>query len=899
MPYVNLPASICRTLLPNWSGGGASEVELGMLRAGCRDLLQHLLLDNTGASVGTVGDLPDHKDPGARFNLSLRAAEDKAVRRLARERQWADGDAVVALVQAALSAGLRPTAATEGQDPLVCYRRPLGLGRRAEQSALAQYLLLSLTGRAIGMVEGATGLGKTLALLAVASEHLGPRGAGRVLIAVPTLQILRDYMALYQQMLTKGSPVPAARAIVGRQEFVCASALASLLEEEDIGRQDGGRAEAPAPLAGWVAAGGDLDMVRRWLATGGAPPADAPLRSPWLSESLLAIAPDFPVDLVRLHPGVDAQDRGAVAYTAQFSRDDGEREVKEIVLCTHAMVAVDIRRRWLGASATEEGKAASSARQQAMQEAQRDRLRTTNPAAPPASEDSTARHLAAGLLMRDAFVAELDALARIARSADIGMLPPFQSALIDEAHLFESNVANALAHTVSLYSYRRHLTHLARAKLLPASAIRGPLRAFEVLRKHVETLDTADGGDIDLLDTGPSSDTVRALLAEISAPVIDRRARLAKAANQDRNPASAAAIRDTLQQADAITLALRARTNTQMRARLQFSPVLGYPQLAVGRASVRADLELFWGTLDAAACVSATLYLTRGDNTESAGYMQGILSIPPSRMREFPTVTPGWVRAPVTALWIPESVKGTSATSSDRLWLRPPSRRDKLEPADRARWEDEWLDEVAEVIGSIYAGNAGGVAPAAGGTLVLCTSYVTVEGLARRLVERGSAVLSAQRQRSLSHQRAEFFARRAERPIWLAVGGAWTGLDVNGDAIGLKAEEDNLITELVIPRLPFGTNRSLTHQTRMERTPGMPWDLLDAAMRTKQGLGRPIRREGLPHNRRFWILDGRLNDDDFAEYLAPIRRLLVRYPIRVLARSALQNTVSANTVPTP
>lgn len=128
------------------------------------------------------------------------------------------------------------------------------------------------------------------------------------------------------------------------------------------------------------------------------------------------------------------------------------------------------------------------------------------------------------------------------------------------------------------------------------------------------------------------------------------------------------------------------------------------------------------------------------------------------------------------------------------------------------------------------------------------------------------------------------------KPIWLAVGSAWTGVDIGGHdpwerlfGKQVAAAEDNVLTDLVIPRLPFGTNQSFTHQWRIRTFPNVPWDLFDAALKFKQALGRLVRRAGLPSNRRIHVLDGRLGEASHDGRLAPFERALGRYRALPLA----------------
>jgi CRISPR type IV-associated DEAD/DEAH-box helicase Csf4 len=140
-------------------------------------------------------------------------------------------------------------------------------------------------------------------------------------------------------------------------------------------------------------------------------------------------------------------------------------------------------------------------------------------------------------------------------------------------------------------------------------------------------------------------------------------------------------------------------------------------------------------------------------------------------------------------------------------------------------------------------------------------------------------------------------SHKAIKPLWLAVGSAWTGVDIGGhdpwtDLFGetMKAADDNVLTDLVIPRLPFGTNQSLSHLLRMRISPSMPWDTLDASLRLKQALGRLVRRADLPKQRRIFILDARLTDPAMTSRLVPFTKTFASYKRDVWEKSALRNT---------
>ncbi|WP_175762209.1 hypothetical protein [Burkholderia anthina] len=176
---------------------------------------------------------------------------------------------------------------------------------------------------------------------------------------------------------------------------------------------------------------------------------------------------------------------------------------------------------------------------------------------------------------------------------------------------------------------------------------------------------------------------------------------------------------------------------------------------------------------------------------------------------------------------------------------------------------------------------------------MLLTSYKAVDGLARRLSGTTTLLVQAREEYPLRRQVEDFLKLRKAgvRPLWLAVGGAWTGLDIGGhdpwarlfDGESIPADQDNVLTDLVIPRLPFGTNQSITHLWRAQNRPGIPWDLLEAAFRFKQGLGRLVRRAGLPQNRRIFVLDGRLEDAGADSAYALFRQAMSLYPVKALA----------------
>ncbi|EQD33127.1 DEAD/DEAH box helicase, partial [mine drainage metagenome] len=125
------------------------------------------------------------------------------------------------------------------------------------------------------------------------------------------------------------------------------------------------------------------------------------------------------------------------------------------------------------------------------------------------------------------------------------------------------------------------------------------------------------------------------------------------------------------------------------------------------------------------------------------------------------------------------------------------------------------------------------------------------------------------------------------RPCLLGVGSAWTGLDLSGDGLAaitgrhVAESEDQVVTDLIIPTAPIGTNRSLTQAWRKERM-GMVAEVGATSLMFRQGIGRLVRREGLPRNRRLHFLDTRIYDPAWRLLLQPVVKALAPYRRRVM-----------------
>jgi CRISPR type IV-associated DEAD/DEAH-box helicase Csf4 len=297
---------------------------------------------------------------------------------------------------------------------------------------------------------------------------------------------------------------------------------------------------------------------------------------------------------------------------------------------------------------------------------------------------------------------------------------------------------------------------------------------------------------------------------------------------------------------------------------LQFSPTKRYPSITIGPNDVRAAMMMRWGITPAVALFSGTL-LYRGSTGAQLGPLIQELALPPDR-----TV----MTAPLQPSWL---------LSTPRLMLPHLSEFERLVPpraGSNGAGEDDlrhWLRHVAQEI-------VAAMDSAAGGMLVLMTGYargallaqeilrLNPDAAARLILQTAQGGLGTARQAFLQASNGSAVAKP---PVWIATGpAAWASLDLSDGQS--PADQDFLLTDLVIPALPFGANKSTTHVQRMAMA-GFVAEISEAQRLFRQGIGRLVRREGLLR-RRIWVLDGRLHHPARKAMMADFWRVLNAYP---------------------
>lgn len=427
--------------------------------------------------------------------------------------------------------------------------------------------------------------------------------------------------------------------------------------------------------------------------------------------------------------------------------------------------------------------------------------------------------------------------------------------LIDEAHQLESIQANLAAKSLSISRMLSDLIKLKRGGGKQVDAIirlvqdmKGTLSGFADESALPPPLTDMQGRFrwVEAMDQMSKASTkITALLKTVSAN--GSRPEIGKCMK-------------SLEAAAAVMKAVSKESQTPLRGVISHTPVRGYISMTFGPSSVIRNLMARWAVTPCAMLLSGTLnHITvSGASGRFMAAMLGALA----RFDQTNPLMPDWLFTTPT-LYLP---------GQQNFHRYVPPKRDEITEASMRAW----AENVARVV-------VRAASDARGGMLVLMTGFQRLEVLADELrkalpaddVER---LLVHSRHAGVSVQADEFRKMYGAgiRPIWLATGAAWTGLDLSDK--GASPGDDFLLTDLMIPAVPFGLERSTTHAARM-RNMGFAAELVEVQRRLRQGLGRLVRREGV-QGRRIWILDGRLvnpvNSTRFEDVRRPLKAYLKR-----------------------
>jgi len=406
-------------------------------------------------------------------------------------------------------------------------------------------------------------------------------------------------------------------------------------------------------------------------------------------------------------------------------------------------------------------------------------------------------------------------------------LPRPLALFVDEAHLLEQIQASIASRGLSMmrltYTLRTADWALCKASTTAARALSAVAECIRDLRSIPADIRQVAAPDDKLLAAKWAM--ARPTLAGLQLALADLASKLGSAPAEMRR--AVAVVKEARVVLDGLL--------SNRQGSLSFSPMHRHPSLSTGPMSVAHLLAVRWATTPVNLLLSGTL-LYAGESGPSAAPVIRELALPVEHTVATRPVHPYWLHSTPTLHLPGESVAP---------WYVPPEGK-----AYNPERMHAWLANVAKAIERIAL-------DAAGGTLVLMTGYERMTILQEHLGPLLGERLIVQERESGGVTRAMKLFRDAHArglcPVWVATGGAWTGLDlVDKD---LAAQDDLLLTDLVMPALPFGLNHTHTHTAKVARNFGA--EVAHASRLFRQGIGRLVRREGLVR-RRLWILDGRL-----------------------------------------
>jgi len=218
-----------------------------------------------------------------------------------------------------------PTRELDGNTTLNVINHALGNTTRPAQEQFYRQIRDAIAGHPaphkVLFAEAATGIGKTRPFIAVALDWHRDHPSDHIAISCPNYNVILQTLAQWNRV-GAAMELPEYQVILGQQEYVSQQALERAL------------AEAPETPSAEAAA--------RWLKAGGPGTSDDPFKHRWLMRSFRA-ATNFEwgdAESIRVTSDCSEQDEGYLAYQRQFV----DARETPIIFCTHAMLAVDVRR---------------------------------------------------------------------------------------------------------------------------------------------------------------------------------------------------------------------------------------------------------------------------------------------------------------------------------------------------------------------------------------------------------------------------------------------------------------------------------------------------------------------------------------------------------------------------
>ncbi len=672
-----------------------------------------------------------------------------------------------------------------------------------------------------------TGSGKTLLALSIA--RIEAKEGKRTWISVPSLAIQKQFMNEYVERFGKNTGVLMA-LVSGRREFVSESRLNFLIQDELSGKSSAGKGSAKASLQSSQVEPDYSDWVARanhWLDRLADKPHGADRRR-WLMGSFLEHVPDFPytdADIC-ITTECPSDDSGVLSYEDQFNLADRA----DIVVMSHHYLALEtmarVRAGIIGLSKDDSAKNLVQA----------------------LYNESRVGHGPGQRLTHAEVLALIDQKNEICSSLfnvnDVGRLVLPSHLLVDEAHMLEENFSSANTLKISI----RRLPSLF-ARVMGAKGIK-PSEGSPTAAKIHDQLHSVCNR---MSSVQVSSPGVKVFLNFGNPPVRDRQVvGCAEDLATIMTSFSVSGSGDDAMSLRRVQYAFKrmlsaARYNLSLFSN---SPIRQYPQILFGSANHASDFRLLFKSIgiESTLLLSATIFLPSIGGAWSSTRFLSNLGLRAEEACGLRADAQDWLTNPVSLYLAPKP----SDVSRDFG-----AGHSVLLPSNDAKESQVWIKQLA-----IFC--SWSVSTAAGGTLILMTSYESASNLHKQLLSNDSALserllLSAPKIGQRPAELAKEFLEKSRlgiKPVWIAVGAVWTGLDLSDRE--LDPADDNTLTDLIIPRTPYSLNQTISAAAKGLTAARHIQTLEEAGGMLKQGIGRLVRRQGVPANRRLFFLDSRI-----------------------------------------
>lgn len=498
--------------------------------------------------------------------------------------------------------------------------RAMNLSAYTEQLECASNFEHITTLATVGLVEAATGLGKTnVTAFRGLSNILEDRG--RTLIAVPSIQIAHQTIAAISRMQAcwPAAKTVSANILLGRQEFVWVESVQSYLLDSGCAWTDTIR----LAVSSWIAKGGQgaTDAYPAWTIDG-------------LERHILRTTGEE----FHLHPAhrLDHTDHCKYASPVHQAQFQSEADISVI---THMMLGRDLT------SLIARGRKAAKSKPELSTQGFISQI------ADPLHTPEWRQTMSLENTIRLAALDEKE-----------GKLPEWSNLIIDEGHLFRANLSLSTSTDISILHLLRQLETLsaAKRKLVPAESLREVRKILSTVRlwgSQVENLpvDEHQPATIDGFEH-----TLEKLVSAI--PDI-------KAADIPEN------LTDVLWKLRRARMALSYALKTKDRGNttISWSPVKQLPSIVVHstETAITQMLDLLWQHAKSCIILSATL-TTPEATGPSYTYIRRLLALDTRKdVVECRPIFGTWLSEPVT-LHMPAKTNTTlnpQKESDDPKWL--------------------------------------------------------------------------------------------------------------------------------------------------------------------------------------------------------------------------------------